>query len=170
MDTLHTNMNLIPKKIFFTKGVGRHNECLESIELAFRDAMIETYNLVTVSSILPPNCIIVKKEDCIEELNPGQIVFCVMSKISSDELGKTLTSSIGCAIPKDMNMHGYLSEHHEIGMDELDAGVYVEKLARSMYVSRSNIEPIKTMHITKSAIVKKDFKWTTVVSAAIFII
>ena len=51
----------VPTKIFFTKGVGRHREQLTSFELALRDAGIQKYNLVQVSSIFPPKCRIVKK-------------------------------------------------------------------------------------------------------------
>jgi len=42
--------------MFFTKGVGRHRDYLQSFELALRDAGIEICNLVTVSSIYPPGC------------------------------------------------------------------------------------------------------------------
>ena len=54
---------LIPRKVFFTSGVGTHPEHLESFEVALRDAGIEKFNLVTVSSILPPNCDIVSGEE-----------------------------------------------------------------------------------------------------------
>ena len=46
----------VPQKIFFTKGVGRHKDYLQSFELALRDAGVERCNLVTVSSIFPPKC------------------------------------------------------------------------------------------------------------------
>ena len=42
-----------PSKIFFTKGVGRHKDYLQSFELALRHAGIEKFNLVMVSSIYP---------------------------------------------------------------------------------------------------------------------
>ena len=35
------DLEMIPKQIFFTKGVGRHKEYLQSFELALRDAGIE---------------------------------------------------------------------------------------------------------------------------------
>lgn len=39
----------VPKRLFFTKGVGTHKEELRSFELALRDAKIEKCNLVQVS-------------------------------------------------------------------------------------------------------------------------
>ena len=44
---------LVPKKMFFTKGIGVHREKLTSFEMALRDAGIARYNLVRVSSIFP---------------------------------------------------------------------------------------------------------------------
>ena len=62
---------IVPSKVFFTKGVGRHKEPLTSFELALRDAGIEKFNLVQVSSIFPPKCRIVRKEEGLKELSPG---------------------------------------------------------------------------------------------------
>ena len=45
---------IIPKRMFFTKGVGYHRNKLQSFELALRDAGVEICNLVTISSIYPP--------------------------------------------------------------------------------------------------------------------
>lgn len=38
-----------PTKLFFTKGVGKHKDYLQSFELALRQAGIEKCNIVTVS-------------------------------------------------------------------------------------------------------------------------
>ena len=43
---------LIPKKLFLTKGVGKHKDYLQSFELALRDAGIQHANIVEVSSII----------------------------------------------------------------------------------------------------------------------
>jgi len=42
--------------------VGVHKDRLTSLELALRDAGVEKCNLVSVSSILPPNCRSFRKE------------------------------------------------------------------------------------------------------------
>jgi len=164
------NMNLVPRKVFFTSGVGRHTEYLESFEIALRNAGIEKYNLVTVSSILPPKCMIISREEGLAELSPGQIVFCVMSRISSDEPSRLITSSVGCAIPKDINKYGYISEHHAFGQTKAAAGNYAEQLARSMYHTWTNEEPMKTIHIARSVDVEEELRWTTVLTAAVFVI
>jgi arginine decarboxylase len=182
-------IKMTPKKIFFTKGVGRHKEKLESFELALRDAGIEKYNLVKVSSILPPNCEVISKERGLEMLSPGQIIFCVLSEVSSNEPGRKIVAGIGLALPQDKNMYGYLSEHHAYTQDEKQAGSYAENLAASMLASTLGIDfdpdkawderrqewklsgkIVKTKNFTKAATVDKSGKWCTVIAVAVFVI
>ena len=106
---------MIPAKIFLTKGVGAHKDRLSSFELALRDAGIEKCNLVYVSSIFPPNCKIISKDEGIKLLNPGEITYYVMARNESNEPNRLMATSIGLAIPKDGNQYGYLSEHDVFG-------------------------------------------------------
>jgi arginine decarboxylase len=179
-------LEVVPKRLFFTKGVGRHKEELRSFELALRDAGIEKCNLVQVSSIIPPNCKIISRNHGLGELIPGQLTFCVLAKCSSNEFGRLIAASIGCAIPTDKNLYGYLSEHHAFGQTEKFAGDYAEDLAAAMLASTLGIEfdeekswdekkevyrisdkIVRTTEITQSAIVKKGY--STVLAAAVFL-
>ena len=66
---------MVPKKMFFTKGVGKHKERLTSFELALRDAGIASQNLVRVSSIFPPRCKVITRKEGAKLLNHGEVVF-----------------------------------------------------------------------------------------------
>lgn len=158
---------LLPKKVFFTKGVGRHEDALVSFELALRDAGIEKFNLVPVSSIYPPNCIEVSREEGLKELKPGQIVFCVMAKFTSNEEGKTIYASIGVALPEDKNLNGYITEYMGYCDKDEDVGRYAEDNARFMLETAFNVKPSKVFNVTAKARVEK---YTTVVATAVFII
>ena len=105
-------MSLVPKKVFFVKGKGFHKSKLAAFELALRDAGIEKFNLVKVSSILPPYCIEISKAHGLKQLRPGQIVFAVLARASSNEFNRLICASIGVAKPADKDHYGYLSEHH----------------------------------------------------------
>jgi len=178
----------VPSKVFFTKGVGRHREQLTSFELALRDAGIEKFNLVQVSSIFPPKCKIIQKEAGLSHLAPGEIVFVVMSRCQSDEPRRLIAASVGCALPSDRSVYGYLSEHHAYGQTEKVAGDYAEDLAAAMLASTLGIEfdeekswdekkevyrlsnkIVRTTNITQSAIGDKTSLWTTTIAAAILI-
>jgi len=179
----------VPKRVFFTKGVGTHKEELTSFELALRDAGIEKCNLVQVSSIFPPGCKIISRAVGLKKLPPGQVTFCVMSRLSSNEPRRLMAASVGCAIPMDRKLYGYLSEHHAYGQTDDTAGDYAEDLAAAMLASTLGIDLdenlgwdekkeiyrisdkiVKTTNITQSAIVKGDGKWTTIVAAAVMIL
>ncbi|RMG60240.1 MAG: arginine decarboxylase, pyruvoyl-dependent [Deltaproteobacteria bacterium] len=176
----------VPTKVFFTKGVGRHREELQSFELALRDAGIEKFNLVSVSSIFPPGCEIISKNEGLKLLKPGQIVFVVLSRLTSDEPRRLIAASVGCAIPADRSSYGYLSEHHAFGQSEKVAGDYAEDMAAAMLASTLGIEfdedkswdekkevwkisgkIYKSFNVTQSAIVKNEY--TTVIAAAVFV-
>ena len=181
-------MDFVPKKIFFTKGVGRSKEQLTSFELALRDAGIAPYNLVSVSSILPPGAEIITRKEGLKYLKVGQVVFVVMSRAASDEPNRLIAASIGCATPADKKMYGYLSEHHAFGQTEERAGEYAEDLAASMLASTLGIEfdpekdwyereeyfklsgkIVRTINVTQSAVSDKSGKWTSVIAAAVLI-
>lgn len=181
-------MNLnVPKKIFFTKGVGAHKEELHSFELALRDAGIEKCNLVQVSSILPPGCKVISKAQGVKALLPGAITYCVMSRCCSNEPRRLLSSSVGLAIPADKKAYGYISEHHAFGRTEKETGEYAEDLAAAMLASTLGIDfnideswdekkeifkisgkIVRTLNVTQSTICK-DNKYTTVIAAAVFV-
>ena len=186
--SLHAG-KLVPLKVFFTKGVGTHKEELRSYELALRDAGIEKCNLVHVSSIFPPGCKILPKNEGIKELIPGMITYCVIARCSSNEPRRLIASSVGTAIPADENMYGYMSEHHAYGQTDEFAGDYAEDLAAKMLASTMGFPDfddskdwdeikkvyqvkdkiVKTMNMTQSTIIDSNGNWSTVVSAAVFL-
>ncbi len=179
--------SFLPTKAFLTKGVGRHREKLTSFELALRDARIAQYNVVRVSSIWPPHCNLVNREEGVKGLVPGQVVFAVIAEASTNEPSRLATASIGLAIPADANHHGYISEHHAFGQRREPAGDYAEDLAASMLATVLGVpfdpdqawderreqwllsgEIVKTMNLSCSAEAQEDGRWVTVVSSAVF--
>ena len=180
--------DMVPKKIFFTKGVGKHKERLTSFELALRDAGVAAQNLVRVSSIFPPQCKLIPRSQGLKYLYPGEVVFTVVVENSTHEPHRLLAASIGVAIPSDRNTYGYLSEHHSFGETEDAAGDYAEELAAEMLATTLDVEfdsdrswdekkeiyrisnkIVRTANVTQSAMGDKRGLWTTVIAAAVFI-
>ena len=179
---------LVPKNIFLTKGIGVSREKLTSFELALRDAGIASLNLIEVSSILPPNCSFVDKDEGSKSLYPGQIVPVVLARSDSNKIGDLVSSGVGVAVPRDKSDYGYLSEHHCIGMDNLQMEEYVEDLAAEMLATTYGLEfdpdaswdekrelwsidnrIVKTKSIIQTGHVKEN-RWTTTVAAAVLIL
>jgi len=178
---------MIPKRLFLTKGVGRHKEYLQSFELALRSAGIQHCNLVSVSSIIPPGCKIISREKGLKTVKPGEITFVVLAKNSTNEPHRLIAASIGVASPSGKNIYGYLSEHHSFGQTDEVAGDYAEDLAATMLATTMGLQfdpetawderkqlfktsglIIKTTNITQSATGEKNGLWTTVIAAAVF--
>src|SRR5258708_7392302 len=174
-------MAFVAKKIFLTKGVGKHRERLSSFELALRNAGIAACNIVRVSSIFPPNCKLISRSEGLKHMKPGQVAFTVISENSTKEAHRLIAASIGLALPSDKSMYGYLSEHHSFGETEEVAGEYAEELAAEMLATTLNVEfdpdlsfdekkevyrisnkIVRTMNVTQSAVGDKRGLWTTV--------
>lgn len=181
-------IDFVPKKVFFVKGVGVHKDRLASFELALRDAGIQKCNLVYVSSIFPPGAKIISQKEGLKHLKAGQITYCVMARVETNEPNRLIAAAIGLAIPNDKKAYGYLSEHHSYGEKGVKAGEYAEDLAATMLASTLGVpfDPnqawderkqiykasgyiFKTTHICQSAEGNKDGKWTTAIAAAILL-
>jgi len=180
-------MNLVPKRMFLTRGLGHHKYKLKSFEEALRQAGIAQQNLVSVSSILPPKCKIVPRAEGLASLTPGAISFSVMARAETNEPGRQIAAAVGVAVPKDPKKWGYLSEVHEYGMTKPEAAEMAEDLAAGMLgttlglevdpdkawsekeqVYRSSGLIIRTSSITQTGRGRKGM-WTTAVAMAIFL-
>jgi arginine decarboxylase len=180
---------MIPKMAFATKGVGIHKDRLSSFELALRNAGIEKCNLVYVSSIFPPNCRMLTREDGLGYIKPGAITFCVMARNDTNEPNRLISAAIGIAMPKDQKYYGYISEHHSYGQKAKIAGDYAEDLAATMLattlgipfdpdqawddrkkVYRASGHIFKTQHVCQTAEGNKNGLWTTVIAAVVFVL
>jgi arginine decarboxylase len=179
---------MIPKEVFFTKGIGVHKEKLQSFEFALRSAGIAKLNLVNVSSILPPGCKIISRARGVKKMKPGQVTFCVMARNATDEPNRMVAASIGLAVPEDRSSYGYLSEHKSFGENKRVAGDYAEDLAATMLAStlglrfdpdtawdeRKQVYRMSRKLVTSSSITQtgrgdKKGRWTTVMAAAVFL-
>lgn len=182
-----TTEQFVPTKALLTEGVGIHREKLTSFEMALRAAGIARYNLVRVSSILPARCELVGREEGVEMLRPGQVLFTVLSEAATNEPSRRVVASIGLAIPKDPDHYGYISEHHAFGQSRQDAGNYAEDLAASMLATVLGLpfdseeawdvrreqwklggEIVETQNHTVIAEAPEDGRWVTVLAAVVF--
>ena len=174
--------------MFFTRGTGKHRENLQSFEGALRGAGIAAFNLVRVSSICPPNCRIVSRQRGLEQLKPGQIIFCVMAETRTNEPNRRAGGGSRLAQPPDNSQHGYIAEHLGFGMTRRVCADYVEDMAATMlaqtqgidldpdkaYIERKDIYRTKGLIVKTRAVVQtvegdKKGLWTTALAAAVLL-
>lgn len=180
---------LVPKEVFFTKGVGRHKNRLQSFELALRHAGIEKGNLVRVSSILPPGCRIIPKNKGLAKLAAGEVTFVVLAEASTDEPSRLVGAGIGLAQPSRGEQYGYISEHHGYGMTEERLADFVEDIAATMLATTLGVDfdpdtafddrkqiykmsgkIVRTRACVQTAEGDKKGLWTTVIVAAVMLL
>lgn len=141
-----------------------------------------------VSSIFPPGCRIITRNEGLRELSQGGITFSVMARNFTNEPNRLIASSIGVAIPADESQYGYLSEYHPYGVKEKICGDYAEDLAAQMLATTLNVEfnpetdwlereqafkmsgkIVRSFNITQTALGDKNGLWTTVIAAAVLL-
>lgn len=83
-------------EIIVVSGVGRGRTTLSAFDSALKDAGVYNYNLITLSSIIPPGSKVVKVkryESPSEEY--GYKLYVVKAEIRSEEVGKYIAAGIG---------------------------------------------------------------------------
>jgi arginine decarboxylase len=183
-----TKKTLVPAHVFFSKGVGKHPNRLQSFKLALRKGGIEKCNLVRVSSILPPDCTVIPRSRGLGQLKPGQITFVVLSEAATNEPSRLVGAGVGLAQPASRHQYGYISEHHAYGTTETRLADLVEDMAATMLATTLGIDfdPdtafderreiyrmsgkfVRTRACVQTAEGDKDRLWTTVVAAAVLL-
>ena len=123
---------MIPKAFFVTSGkalsmVSR----LNTFDLALKDAGIAQCNLVSVSSIIPPNC----EETALRTLPVGSITYAVISK--AEGKGETISAGIAWGVGRK-DGPGVVAEAYG-KMDQATARKKLDKKIQEM----ANIRGIK---------------------------
>lgn len=82
--------------IFIVAGVGKGRTVLSAFDAALKDAGVHNYNLITLSSIIPPGSKISKiRRYQLQTEEYGHKLYVVKAEYRSDEAGKFIAAGIG---------------------------------------------------------------------------
>jgi len=112
-----------PRFFFFAKGVSEGVTPLNAFDGALIDAGMGDYNLVKVSSIIPPDC----KEKADLAIPLGSLVPIAYASIISDIPGEIISAAVAIALPEDENQSGLIMEYSARGHKE-----EIESIVRNM--------------------------------------
>lgn len=132
VDVARMDRPVVPNRVFLTKGVGVGDHPLTSREMALTDAGVEKVNLLKASSIIPPHCPIISREEGREGLIMGQMTFAIMAEATTNEPHKLISAAIGIAKPEDEDEYGFFTEIEQeqgFGKTAEKAGEEVRRLA-----------------------------------------
>lgn len=100
--------------IKIVKGAGEGSTPLSAFDCALKDAGVCNYNLITLSSVIPPDSIVEKTEKFkTPDSEWGYKLYCVMAEERCNEAEKYIAAGIGWYQLEDGR--GLFVEHHLIG-------------------------------------------------------
>lgn len=111
-------------------GSGTDDYMISSFDSALLDAGVGNYNLVRVSSILPPNCTQEKEIS----LADGSVLFTAYATLTT-QTKELIASAIAVAIPSDIRQHGVIMEYSDRTSKE-NAIEIVKELAGKAMIKR----------------------------------
>lgn len=100
-------------KIYIAAGYGTGKTTLSAYDAALNNAGVANYNLIYLSSIIPPETDIVRKRKILTPVEHfGDRLYAVVAEHRSQEVGKFIAAGIGWYQLEDGR--GFFVEHHEI--------------------------------------------------------
>lgn len=129
-------------EIIMTTGKGVGKTPLSAFDAALKDAGVHNYNLITLSSIVPPNTVIKQRKFTSPDSEYGHKLYVVKAEIRSREAGKYIGAALGWYQLEDGR--GVFVEHEE--EDETEGAVR-ENLAEDIRKSVSDLCRIRGFKI-----------------------
>lgn len=105
--------------IFITSGIGHGVTPLSAFDSALKDAGVHNYNLIILSSIIPPNSIVHLNKYTALQDEYGHRLYVVKAEMRSREVGKYIGAALGWYQLEDGR--GIFVEYE--GIDETEAGL-----------------------------------------------
>jgi arginine decarboxylase len=98
-------------KISLTSGIGMGDTKIAAFDAALFDANIANYNLIRLSSIIPPDTTIEIKKPEVDTAEFGNRLYLVYASEIQNEIGKEAWAGIGWVLAADGSGKGLFTEH-----------------------------------------------------------
>lgn len=129
-------------KIYLTKGTGEGPTTLAAFDSALNDAGIANYNLLKLSSVIPPGTDIMRPKEHEMPLDGewGDRLYVVMAEYRTAEIGVEAWAGVGWVVDKKTNK-GLFVEHEGTNKDKVarDIKLSLEALMRTRGVDFGEI-------------------------------
>jgi arginine decarboxylase len=135
----------VPDRYLLVCGAGDADEVLNAFDRALYRSGAGDFNLVKVTSILPPSA----QKGAISELPPGGIVFAALGSDTSDTPGYLISASVAVGVSADPTEPGVIMEGH-FNCSKEEAEKKVRRMAHQALVDRGSeilrIESVSVEH------------------------
>jgi arginine decarboxylase len=121
-------------KIIVTTGVGTGPTELAAFDTALLDAGVANYNLIPLSSVIPPGSVLKREKYVTPENEYGHRLYVVMSQQETSEPGEEAWAGVGWT--QDDTGKGLFVEHH--GSSEIWVKEAIYDSLRTMMANRND--------------------------------
>lgn len=106
--------------IYLTKGTGEGPTTLAAFDSALFDAGIANFNLLRLSSVIPPGAVILRPNDHTMPIDGewGDRLYVVMAELRTAEIGVEVWAGVGWVIEKETGK-GLFVEHEGTNKDKV---------------------------------------------------
>jgi arginine decarboxylase len=119
--------------IALATGLGEGPTQLAAFDAALRDAGVANYNLICLSSVIPPGSVIERRKWVTPREDWGRRLYCVVSQMREDRPGHSAHAGIGWVRDEHIGA-GLFVELHDASRGQLDADL--RTTLRSMQAGR----------------------------------
>ncbi len=119
--------------IALATGLGEGPTPLAAFDAALRDAGVANYNLICLSSVIPPGSVIERRKWVTPREDWGRRLYCVVSQMREERPGHSANAGIGW-VRDAQSGAGLFVELHDESRERLDADLRVT--LRSMQAGR----------------------------------
>ena len=109
--------------IHLSSGLGGGPTELAAFDAALMDAGVANYNLLCLSSVIPPNATIVHAKHRMQPDDHGRRLYVVMSQMRQSQSGRHAHAGIGW-VQQGANGPGLFVELHDDNRDRLEADLH----------------------------------------------
>lgn len=118
-------METYPRVITVVKATGIGSTAKSAFDAALHQVNIHNFNLLPLSSVIPPNTKVVRRERFQHTPLPGSMQPVVMANITCSEPGEQISAGVGWRLAREggIFVEVHLRDCQEVLLEELRAGV-----------------------------------------------
>lgn len=99
-------------EIVITTGIGEGKTTLSAFDAALQDAGVSNYNVLVLSSVIPPHSTLVRRKYVTPDAEYGHRLYVVRAEMRSEKKGEWIGGGVGWYLKEDGS--GLFVEHEEV--------------------------------------------------------
>jgi arginine decarboxylase len=152
-----------------TAGVGEGTSQIVAFDSALRSAAIADFNLIRVTSIVPPRVSVYVLQSGLDSLSgEGCMLPAVYAVSYSSDPGRILSAGVGVGVPLDTNQSGVIFTNDGVSINEVNCIARLESMVEEGMTRLRGINAYEFRCASASTEVTEGGEWRAAVAAVCF--